>query len=314
VIKRAEYDGPVGELLDALADSTGCDFLGLETPLSEKGPDLGSRSFHRLFPPRIALFAGPPFYQSSFGSLWHLFDRDMAYPTSILKLSQLENLDLSSYNLLIFPDAAPGRGETAQNIAGVEGLEKVRAWMEDGGTLITTGESAWLLMSGDPPSTGLRARRQALDQLGTYSQRGRPNGRDSLAMNAREDEWLRRFSPQGAILRANLDADHWIAAGVGSRVPVMMRSDLVLLAGDPGQALGRFAGKDALKLSGLLWPEAAERISGSCYLYREAMGRGQWIAFQGNPAYRDAFEGSERLLINAVFLGPGMGALEARPW
>jgi len=62
-----------------------------------------------------------------------------------------------------------------------------------------------------------------------------------------------------------------------------------------------------LRLSGLLWPEAAERIANAAYLVREPLGSGQVILFSGDPVWRGAALGSQRLFANAVVYGPGCG-------
>ena len=63
-----------------------------------------------------------------------------------------------------------------------------------------------------------------------------------------------------------------------------------------------------LRMSGLLWPEAGQRIANSAYLTRESRGHGQIILFAGQPVYRGATLGTNRLLLNALVYGPGMGA------
>jgi hypothetical protein len=62
-----------------------------------------------------------------------------------------------------------------------------------------------------------------------------------------------------------------------------------------------------VRMSGLLWPEAAHRIANSAYFTRESMGNGQIIMFSGEPIFRGATLGTNRLLLNAVVFGPGMG-------
>jgi len=62
-----------------------------------------------------------------------------------------------------------------------------------------------------------------------------------------------------------------------------------------------------LRLSGLLWPEARKRWKETAYLTREGLGKGQIILFAGEPHFRAYFNGSGRLLINAILLGPGFG-------
>ena len=63
-----------------------------------------------------------------------------------------------------------------------------------------------------------------------------------------------------------------------------------------------------LRMSGLLWPEAAERLANSAYLTRESLGNGQIILFAADPNFRAATLGSTRLFTNAAIYGPGAGA------
>ncbi len=63
-----------------------------------------------------------------------------------------------------------------------------------------------------------------------------------------------------------------------------------------------------LRMSGLLWPEAADRIAHSAYCTQERIGRGQVVLFAGDPTFRAAARGTTRLFSNAIVLGPGMGA------
>lgn len=63
-----------------------------------------------------------------------------------------------------------------------------------------------------------------------------------------------------------------------------------------------------LRMSGLLWPEAADRIANTAYVTQESIGRGQVILFADNPTFRGAARGTSRLFMNAAVLGPGLGA------
>ena len=63
-----------------------------------------------------------------------------------------------------------------------------------------------------------------------------------------------------------------------------------------------------MRMSGLLWPEAAERIANSACLAREEVGDGQVILFASDPIFRASTPGTTRLFINALICGPGMGA------
>jgi hypothetical protein len=74
------------------------------------------------------------------------------------------------------------------------------------------------------------------------------------------------------------------------------------------------AGEEQLRLSGLLWPESRRRLADSSFATVERNGKGQVILFATDPTMRGWFAGQERLFLNAVFLGPGLGTEQSLPW
>ena len=63
----------------------------------------------------------------------------------------------------------------------------------------------------------------------------------------------------------------------------------------------------SVRMSGLLWPEAAARIANSAYVTRERVGKGQVILFSGQPNFRGSTRGVGRIWLNALVYGPGLG-------
>src|SRR5207237_10852613 len=53
-----------------------------------------------------------------------------------------------------------------------------------------------------------------------------------------------------------------------------------------------------LRMSGLLWPEAAERIANSAYVAREGIRSGQVILFASSPMFRGGAVGTTRIFSN----------------
>jgi hypothetical protein len=130
----------------------------------------------------------------------------------------------------------------------------------------------------------------------------------------RRERWLRTFSPHGVILRGEVNPDSWLTAGCRDELPVYFEGSSVFESELPVHTPVRFAAANRLRLSGLLWPEARERIADSGYAMIESQGAGQVILFASSPAFRDWFKGTERLLMNAVVYGPGAGATQPIGW
>jgi len=136
----------------------------------------------------------------------------------------------------------------------------------------------------------------------------------------REDEWMRKFAPIGVIAASRVNREHWLAFGVpGNRVnpdllPVLLSGRYVLESKPPVVTPVRLTGGDTIRLSGLMWPEARVREADAAYATVERIGNGQVILFAGDPVFRGYFEGTTRLLLNAILLGPGLGTNQPVPW
>ena len=143
------------------------------------------------------------------------------------------------------------------------------------------------------------------------------------------DDWQSIFMPSGAFVSGRTDQEHWLTFGTNSTLPLLYRSYPVLMSDDSSEApirVGVFSdsakvdtystinwsdippGKELnVRMSGLLWPEAAQRIANSAYLTRDRIGKGQLILFSGEPNFRGATLGTNRVWLNAVVYGAGLG-------
>ena len=142
------------------------------------------------------------------------------------------------------------------------------------------------------------------------------------------DKWQSLFMPSGAIVAGRIDSDHWLTFGTPETIPLLYSNYPVLMTGGNSEAairIGELVFSDSneyrsinwsdippnndlnIKMSGLVWPEAAQRIANSAYLTRERYGKGQIILFSGEPNFRGSSLGTNRLWLNAVIYGSGLG-------
>jgi hypothetical protein len=150
----------------------------------------------------------------------------------------------------------------------------------------------------------------------------------SKAQLEKRDEWQSLFMPSGAFVAGRIDDEHWLTFGTTDTLPVLYSNLPVLMTGGNSEAAVRIGeivqsdeetyrtinwsdmppNKDLnVRMSGLVWPEASQRIANSAYLTRERIGRGQVILFAGEPNFRGAALGTNRLWLNAVVYGSGLG-------
>jgi hypothetical protein len=136
----------------------------------------------------------------------------------------------------------------------------------------------------------------------------------------REDTWLRMFRPSGVIAATEFNPEHWLCFGLGEnriggdKLPVLLSGRYALMSKHPIQTPVRLAAEHELRLSGLFWPEGRERWANTAYATVERVGYGQIILFSTDPFFRGYLEGTGRLLLNALLLGPGLGTSQPVPW
>ncbi len=110
-----------------------------------------------------------------------------------------------------------------------------------------------------------------------------------------------------AVLRyARLDADHWMTAGLGETVNVLVsgRTIFTPIKLDKGVNAAVFAGPKDLLVSGYLWEENRKQMAYKPFVIVQREGRGNVIAFTADPNFRAFMDGLNVLFLNAVFRGP----------
>jgi len=152
------------------------------------------------------------------------------------------------------------------------------------------------------------------EKSNTDEKDGKDDDDKPAKVTADDDARARLFSPQGVTLRATVNPDAWITAGLDDALPVLVAGSDVFLAKPPVTTAVRLDAAPALRLGGLLWPEARARLADSAWLTVERKGRGQLVLFAAMPAFRGYQLASARLFANAVVLGPGLGASQPVGW
>ena len=144
----------------------------------------------------------------------------------------------------------------------------------------------------------------------------------------RRDNWQSKFMPSGAFVVGRVDNTHWLSFGTPDVLPILYSKQPVLMTSNRAEAVVRIGSIEPnngseikqlnwstipadhdikVRISGLVWPEASEKIANSAYLTREQIGNGQLILFSGQPNFRGSTRGTSRLWLNAVVYGAGLG-------
>lgn len=336
LIRRHENKPGLIEKLQSAAAASGATIRAVDTARStDESPDLGADAFNLLRMPRVGLLSNSPIDPSSVGALWQLLDEHTQLEVSLLDSGGF-GVDWRRYNVIILPETFGPGAETYGRLA-----EPLKSWVHAGGTLVAIGNAAEWLADEKLGLSAVRRRSDVLKKLDEYAAairierkagKGEVDGAkvwDEAAevspLDAPEeppkssftpetlDEWRSIFSPSGVIARVELNPEHWLSYGCGEELPVFVQGNLALLSKHPVETPVRMAEARRLRLSGLLWPEAAARLADSAYATVEHVGNGQIVLFAQHPCFRGVWHGTQRLFLNAVLLGPGCGVSLPNP-
>jgi len=325
-----ENASDVSSTVARIARESGAEVVGTDTTWVDDGPNFGSHDTPFIKKPAIALAWDEPTNGTSAGETRFVIERQYGYPVTAIRTQQLANADLTKFQVLILPDAGGGRGGGGSYAStfGPAGIQRLKAWVGDGGTVIGIGGAVSFLAD---PAVGLLAVQQE-DKAGasaTSSGSGPASGggrggaagaatpvtgRTPGKNIATEADFEKAIQPDselpesmhGAIVRCRVDSEQWISAGVPPNVYAMIsgRNIFTPIHIDRGVNAVTFAAPAELLASGYMWDEYVKQLAFKPFVITARSGRGVVVAFTANPNYRAALDGLNLLFLNAVFRGP----------
>jgi hypothetical protein len=283
------------QLVGEVAERRGVRAYPINTGLVEEGDDLGAGSYRTLKKPKIAVAAGQA--AGGFGEAWNFFDQ--GYPLfdySNIDASRLAGMDLSKYDVLVISGANLG------NTLGDRGVENLRSWMQEGGTVL-----AW---EGGAQFMGQEGSELTNATTGVGEDDEEEEDEDLPAVEARRtlaerEQEAKEGRTPGGFYKVVLDPDHWMAFGLPEEMAVLKRGPRGFAVSDRGVNVAVFAEESLL--SGYAPVDFEEELAKKAWLLVENVGRGKAILFADNPLYRMFLESEHQLVLNAIVLGTGYG-------
>jgi hypothetical protein len=252
------------------------------------GSDLGSSRFVSLTKPDIAMVVGTGVNALSAGEIWHLLDQRFEIPVSHLESSVFNRVDLSKYNTIIL--AAGSYNDLNK--------EKLRTWVQGGGTLILTEEAvSWAAQNGISTINFKRGRLADSTQKGSYVDREQREGAQRM---------------NGSIFKAEVDLSHPLAYGYQSAQVNLFKDNSVFMEKSKNPYATPFYYKDQPLQSGWLSRQNLEAMKNSAAVIVNTVGSGRIISIADNPNLRGFWLGGSRLMMNSIFFGRIIDAASAR--
>ena len=276
--------GEVFAILQEAQDAFEVPVYSVETGLNMGGVDLGSRFVQPAEPPKAAMIIGEGVRSYEAGEVWHLLDTRVHMPITKIPVRSLNQADLDKYNTLVMVSGSYTFNDPL--------IGKIKAWTEKGHTLITIGTaSKWAIEKKLVAEKLLEAEKDSLAAIKRqpYADAGENLGKESVG---------------GIIAEAEIDLTHPLAFGYRQdRIPVY-KNNTVWLAPSKNEysTVARYT-EDPV-IDGFITDENRDSfLEKSASLIVSPLGSGRVIMFADNPNFRGSWYGTNRLFLNALFLG-----------
>jgi hypothetical protein len=109
----------------------------------------------------------------------------------------------------------------------------------------------------------------------------------------------------GILARADVEDEHWLTAGVASRLNVLVTGNDIYapVRLSDADTVARFAAPDQVLASGVLWEENRRQLAFKPFVVSKSTGRGVVVGFTADPNFRAHMAGLNLIFINAIFRG-----------
>ena len=305
--------------LGRVSKSANIEITSVSSGFSAEGIDLGSSNIRALRKPEVALAFGQGVTSGEAGQVWFLLNQQLDLPVTKMDLQNFARAALNRYNVLVLP----GGNYSAWDKATVD---KIKAWVNDGGTLITfQTATAWAIQQDIV--------KEKLSQTDNFSRRGdiapapapaekteeakKDPSKPAVAVAkaplmerldyARQEDVEGSKRINGAIFAADLDITHPIAFGVTSRKLFINKNGptLLLPSANKYATVAQYTSKPFV--NGYSSKANIAKVANSAAIIATGSGSGEVILFADDPTYRGYWLGTSRLFLNAIFFGSLLG-------
>ena len=254
------------------------------TGLSLQGVDLGSQYITPLTTPKAVMLIGNGVRSYEAGEVWHLLDTRVHMPITKIPMRNFDRADLDKYNTLVLVSGSYdfSKGQ----------LDKIKDWVSKGNTLVTVGTgSKWAI---DKKLVQEKLIEKEKDSSKTVERKPYVDAPENLG----------KESVGGAIFKVDLDITHPLAFGYrDTTIPVYKNNSVWLAPSKNEYATVAKYSKNPHVDGFITAKNMEENLKPSASLIVSKLGGGRVVLFADNPNFRGSWYGTNRLFLNALFLG-----------
>jgi len=289
VSKQKQTPEALHQMLKDLSSKWSVQIYATDGGYATTGIDLGSRYFRPLDEPKPIMLIGDGVSSYEAGEVWHLLDTRIGMPITKVQLNNFGDIDWSKYNTLVLVSGSYSQLDSAD-------IAKIQSWVEAGNTLITQrAASSWAINKGLVGEKLVKKDKPKKDEEKEPVER-------LPYVSAPERSGKQRIG--GAIFEVELDLTHPIAFGyTDETLPVYRNSEVWLAPSkNPYSTVAQYSNDP--HIDGFISDENLNNfMKKSASIVVSRVGSGRAILFAENPNFRGSWYGTNKLFMNAIFLG-----------
>jgi len=278
------------QILSAGSKKYGVDIYDVKSGMSSSGIDLGSNNIRSLVKPKALMFIDDGVSSYEAGEVWHLLDTRVDMPITKLKVSMFNRANLDKYNVMVMVSGSYSLLDSAK-------IQRIKQWVQKGNTLITTrGASEWAIK-----------KKLVKESLVTDPDKKKDKKEEKVVVRKPYVDASQNLGKErvgGAIFQVDLDLTHPLAFGYHDKLLPVYRNSNVWIAASKNEysTVAKYTANP--HIDGFISDQNMKKyLKPSASIIVSAVGRGRVVLFADNPNFRGSWYGTNRLFLNAIFLG-----------
>ena len=269
------------EIIQAASKDANLEVHSISTGYSNAGIDLGSNYVRTLKKPEAIMIIGTGVAASEAGEVWHLLDQRLSMPITKADVLTFSRIDLTRYNTMIMVS-----GNYA--LLDKSSVDKIRAWIQNGNTLITIkGGAEWAIKNG------ITKHKLITDSVFSSTRQ--------LYDRAVEIEGAKALG--GSIFKIDLDTTNPIGYGFTNKYVSVYKNGLTFFqkSTNPYNTVAQYLNEPVV--GGYVHATTLKKMRNNPSILIGQEGMGRVVLFADEPNFRGAWYGTNKLFLNALFYG-----------
>ena len=279
VIGQSIKPEKIFELLTEISEKTGIDVYSLSSGY-EDNVGFGSNSFTTIKKPKIGLIVGSGIRSYDAGEIWHLFDTRYSIPITKIDVKNLNRTNLTEYSHIILPSYS---GSSIN-------IDSIKSYLKAGGNIVAYRNSInWLEKNKIVSVDFLKNERYASNV--SFEDRGKFTGSQVIG---------------GTIFNTKIDKSHPINFGIKNNDLPIFKNNTIFMIPDKNSYNNPITYSKNPLLSGYISDKNLELLKKSVPFKIKRYSAGKIFLFSDNTNFRAFWYGTNRLLMNSIYLSNKM--------